>query len=289
MRTDLVTPDSILSINKRNLDVISVYNPRSAFPLVDDKIRTKEILKTVGVPFPETIALVQNFFEIEDVLKVMKDWDSFVVKPARGRAGGGILLVEQDGQGSWKTPSGRGVDREDMKTHFGDILFGVYSFGRMDDRVLIEKRVIPDDIMMKIYKRGIPDIRIITFKEKPVMSMLRIPTDSSDGKANLHQGAIGVAIDMESGITGSSVMFGKRMEDHPDSGVRISGIQLPYWDEIMKIAELSSKAVPLDYIGVDVVIDRDLGPLVLELNARPGLQIQVVNRKGLLPSLQGVS
>lgn len=280
--------DSILSINKRNLDVISVYNPRKAFPLVDDKIRTKKILSSADVPFPETIAIVQNFFEIEDILKILIKKDNFVVKPARGRAGGGILLVEKDGDEVWRTPSGRKVDKEDMKTHFGDILFGVYSFGRMDDRVLIEKRVIPDDIMMKIYKRGIPDIRIITFRDNPSMAMLRIPTNQSDGKANLHQGAIGVSVNMITGITGSSVMYGKRIETHPDSGVRISGIQIPYWKEILKIAKSSSKAVPLDYIGVDVVIDQDLGPLVLELNARPGLQIQVVNRKGLLPSLNGV-
>ncbi|MCK5200697.1 MAG: hypothetical protein KAR21_20220, partial [Spirochaetales bacterium] len=110
MRTDFLNLDSILSINKRNLDVISVYNPRSAFPLVDDKIRTKEILKPMGVPFPETIAVVRNFFEIEDIFKLLEGWDSFVVKPARGRAGGGILLVEQDDAGSWKTPSGRRVN-----------------------------------------------------------------------------------------------------------------------------------------------------------------------------------
>jgi len=280
--------NSILSINKRNLDVISVYNPRKAFPLVDDKIKTKDILSAASVPFPETIAVIQNFFEIEGIFKLLIEKDTFVVKPARGRAGGGILLVEKDTNKMWKTPSGRLVGREEMETHFGDILFGVYSFGRMDDRVLIEKRVIPDKFMFDIYKKGIPDIRIITFKDKPVMAMLRIPTDRSDGKANLHQGAIGVSIDMKSGITGSSVMFGKRINTHPDSDVLIMGLKIPFWDEILKIAETSSKSVPLDYLGVDVVLDRDLGPLVLELNARPGLQIQVVNRSGLLPVLEGV-
>lgn len=280
--------DSILSINKRNLDVISKFNPRKHFPLVDDKIRTKVILESAGVPHPKTIAVVKNFFEIEDIFKILIEKVSFVVKPARGRAGGGILLVERDENGSWKTPSGRDIGKEDMKTHFGDILFGVYSFGRMDDSVLIEKRVIPDDFMFTIYERGIPDIRIITFKSKPVMAMLRVPTDKSDGKANLHQGAIGVSIDMKTGETGSSVMSGKRIEIHPDSGVKISGLKIPFWDEILKIAELSSGEVPLEYIGVDIVIDRILGPLVLELNARPGLQIQVVNQLGLLPLLDGL-
>ena len=143
--------DSILSINKRNLDVISVFNPRKHFPLVDDKIRTKGILQEAGVPFPETIAVVKNFFEIENVFQILNEKESFVVKPARGRAGGGILLVERDDNDSWKTPSGRKINKEDMRTHFGDILFGVYSFGKMDDSVLIEKRVNPDDFMLTRY------------------------------------------------------------------------------------------------------------------------------------------
>ena len=203
--------NSILSINKRNLDVISVFNPRKYFPFVDDKILTKDILEAAEVPYPETIAVVQNFFEIEDTFITLLEKESFVVKPARGRAGGGILLIEKDLKGNWKTPSGRNISKEDMKTHFGDILFGVYSFGRMDDRVLIEKKVIPDDFMFNIYERGIPDIRIITFKGKPVMAMLRIPTDKSDGKANLHQGAIGVSIDMN--LTSLHVQFKGRLKD----------------------------------------------------------------------------
>jgi D-alanine-D-alanine ligase-like ATP-grasp enzyme len=36
---------------------------------------------------------------------------------------------------------------------------------------------------------------------------------------------------------------------------------------------------------VDLVIDADLGPLMLEVNARPGLQIQVINGQGLAPVL----
>jgi len=36
---------------------------------------------------------------------------------------------------------------------------------------------------------GLPDIRIICFNMVPVIAMLRIPTELSDGKANLHSGA----------------------------------------------------------------------------------------------------
>jgi len=42
----------------------------------------------------------------------------------------------------------------------------------------------------------------------------------------------------------------------------------------------------LGYQGVDLVLDKNKGPLILELNARPGLNIQVANRAGLLTRLQ---
>ena len=44
----------------------------------------------------------------------------------------------------------------------------------------------------------------------------------------------------------------------------------------------------LGYIGVDFVLDRDHGPMILELNARPGLAIQMANGNGLLPRLRKV-
>jgi len=37
----------------------------------------------------------------------------------------------------------------------------------------------------------------------------------------------------------------------------------------------------LGYLGVDMVIDRDKGPLILEMNARPGLNIQIANCTGI--------
>jgi hypothetical protein len=44
----------------------------------------------------------------------------------------------------------------------------------------------------------------------------------------------------------------------------------------------------LGYIGADVVLDARRGPMVLELNARPGLAIQLANRAGLMPRLDTV-
>jgi len=111
--------------------------------------------------------------------------------------------------------------------------------------------------------------------------MLRVPTTGSHGKANLHQGAIGISIDIESGLTQSAMYKGKPIEQHPDTSAPLIGFQVPYWNQICEMAESSYQAIPLGYLGVDICIDETIGPLVLEVNGRAGLEIQNVQRQGL--------
>lgn len=63
-------------------------------------------------------------------------------------------------------------------------------------------------------------------------------------------------------------------------------MEIPKWDTLLEIAARCYELIGLGYIGVDIVLDKDKGPLILELNARPGLSIQIANRSGLLPRLK---
>jgi alpha-L-glutamate ligase-like protein len=118
--------------------------------------------------------------------------------------------------------------------------------------------------------------------------MSRLPTRRSHGKANLHQGAIGVGIDLGSGVTMGGVSGNSAVSNHPDTGAEIAGFNVPGWDQILDMSARCYEAVHLGYLGVDIVLDRDLGPLILELNARPGLNIQIANRRGLKHRLTAV-
>jgi alpha-L-glutamate ligase-like protein len=140
--------------------------------------------------------------------------------------------------------------------------------------------VIVDPVFSEISFEGIPDIRIITLLGYPAMAMLRLPTRSSGGKANLHQGAIGTGVDIATGRTLGGVIKNDTIDYHPDTLNAISNIQIPFWDEILRIAAGSYELTGLGYLGVDIVLDKDHGPMMLELNARPGLNIQIANREG---------
>ena len=113
------------------------------------------------------------------------------------------------------------------------------------------------------------------------MAMVRLPTRASDGKANLHQGAVGAGIDMGTGITMNGVLDDKVVDEHPDTGALVAGLAIPHWDFILESSAKGCDVTELGYLGVDMVIDRDRGALILEMNARPGLNIQIANGAGL--------
>ena len=135
---------------------------------------------------------------------------------------------------------------------------------------------------------GVPDIRVIVFKGYPVMAMMRLSTAASDGKANLHQGAVGVGVDIATGKAVRAVQFDKPILQHPDTGKDLSTLQVPHWNKLLTLASSAWEMTGLGYLGTDMVLDKEQGPMVLELNARPGLAIQIANGCGLLPRLHHI-
>jgi len=159
--------------------------------------------------------------------------------------------------------------------------------------VLIEERIKIHPLFLALTKSGTPDIRVIVYNNVPVMAMLRIPTEKSGGKANLHQGAIGLGVDLATGITTFGIEEGEPIYLIYDYGKKkkrkVNGIKIPFWREILETAINCQKAIPnLGFMGVDVVLDKEKGPMVLEVNARPGLSIQVCNRAGLKARIEKI-
>lgn len=271
----------IMGINRRNADYVLKYNKRNLYPIVDDKIITKERAIEAGIHVPEMYGVIETEKDIEKLKDIVKDHVDFVVKPAQGAGGDGILVIADRFEGRYRTVSGKIISHEEIEHQISNILTGLYSLGGHRDRALIEYRVTPDPIFKSISYEGVPDIRIIVLMGYPVMAMLRLPTRQSGGKANLHQGAIGVGVDLATGITLHGTWLNNKISKHPDTTNAVDGVQLPNWDGFMKLAAGCYELCGLGYIGVDMVLDVEQGPLILELNARPGLNIQIANDCGL--------
>ncbi|WP_201025284.1 alpha-L-glutamate ligase-like protein [Pseudomonas syringae] len=278
----------IMGINRRNADYVLKYNKRSLYPIVDDKIITKERAIAAGIHVPEMYGVISTEKEIDRLDEIIGGHSDFVIKPAQGAGGDGILVIADRFEERFRTVSGRIISHSEIEHQVSSILTGLYSLGGHRDRALIEYRVVPDPIFKSISYEGVPDIRIIVLMGYPVMAMLRLPTRQSGGKANLHQGAIGVGVDLATGVTLQGTWLNNIISKHPDTTHSVDGVQLPNWDGFMKLAAECYELCGLGYIGVDMVLDQDKGPLILELNARPGLNIQIANDSGLTHRTQAV-
>lgn len=276
----------ILGINRRNSAYILQHNPRHLYPLVDDKLRTKALAQQSGIAVPELYGVVQVEGQVRELPKLVKDRPKFVIKPNHGSGGAGIMVISDTVNGAYRELDGLVITQDEMNYHVFNILGGLYSLGGQTDQAFIEYCVTSDPIFEGISYRGVPDIRIIVFLGVPIMAMVRLPTRTSGGRANLHQGALGAGIDMTTGTTTTAVWQNEIVSEHPDTGGTLSGTSIPQWPNLLKIASKCYELTGLGYLGVDIVLDAEKGPLLLELNVRPGLNIQIANASGLIPRLE---
>ncbi len=276
-------------MNARNLIYIRPNNLKSAKKLADDKLRCKRVLKRASVPVPKLIRSIKTQEELDN-FDFSTLPNSFVLKPNFGFGGDGILVVYGRKKGSenvWVKANRSPVTEDYLRVHIKNILDGSFSRTDTADIAFFEERI-------QLYKefkpytfRGVPDIRVLVYNRVPVMAMMRIPTEVSGGTSNLHRGGIGVGIDMTTGVTTTAIQYGKIIEKAP-RGMLLSGIKIPQWKEILELAIKAQDVSKLGYLGADIAIDREKGPVFMELNARPGLSIQVANQEGLVARLNRV-
>lgn len=281
----------VLGLNERNTEYIMRFNPRRLYPLVDDKLRTKEVAIAAGIAVPELYGVIRAEHDIPGLADLVRDVQDFAIKPAHGSGGDGIMIVTGRNprmQGVYRLTDGSMVSEAEIAFHLSNILSGQFSLGGHRDVALLEYCIKVDPVFSEHCYQGVPDIRVIVLRGYPVMAMIRLPTRRSRGKANLHQGAVGAGLDIATGVTTFGVLGNHQVTDHPDTGAPIAGLAVPRWEYLLTLAARSYELTGLGYVGVDIVLDRQFGPLILELNARPGLNIQICNRAGLRHRLDRV-
>ena len=275
-------------MNQRNLHFVGRYNPRRAYPLVDNKLRTKRLAEKAGIPMPALLHVVSRQHQVEAIEPELSQLNEFVIKPAHGSGGKGILVIASRDRDAFVKSSGERVHLNHIKHLLTNIISGLYSLGGRSDDAIIESLVRTHPMFGKLSIDGVPDIRVIVFKGFPVMAMLRLGTHASDGKANLHQGAIGVGIDIQNGESTGAVQHDRSLTAHPDTGEPLQNIVIPNWRDLLTLAARCYDVTGLGYLGCDIVLDADNGPLLLEMNARPGLGIQIANGNGLGQRLKAI-
>jgi len=278
----------ILGMNRRNVAYISRYNERRRYPLVDDKLRTKLLAEKFKLATPSLRKVIRYQHEIAAFDEEARTLDGFAIKPAKGAGGKGLLVVKTRRGDLYVKSSGSTVTAQQIQRHLTNILAGLYSLGGSPDVAIVEDLIRPVPLFEDLSYAGVPDIRIIVFKGYPVMAMTRLATRTSNSTANLHKGGVGVGLDIATGRALYAVQHGVRITRHPDTDIPLDTLAIPDWRNLLLLGARGYELTGLGYIGADLVVDRNRGPMLLELNARPGLSIQVANGAGLLPRLRTI-
>jgi len=285
----ILFPGGILGINARNQKYLRT--PKRTRRILDSKLLTKKILKENNLPVLEVLSVIKTRRELLNL-----DWEilppAFALKPNRGLGGEGIIVVYGKKKGIsepiWIKATGAFLAKREIEAHILDILDGNFSMFSLPDVAFFEERAKIIKELKPYSFKGIPDIRVIVYQGIPVMVMLRLPTRESEGRANLHLGGIGVGVDLATGVTTSAIHHQKLIDYYPGTRYLLRGVKIPFFRKILNLAGQVQKILKASFLGVDVVLDRDKGPVILELNARPGLQIQIANLAGLAERLERV-
>jgi alpha-L-glutamate ligase-like protein len=270
----------VLGMNARNAGAILGHNPRALYPTVDDKLQFLELCRRVGVPTPSVYAVFARHGDLRHLESTLIAAADCVIKPARGSSGRGVVVLTGAAPGGYIRHNGAIATADELRRHVSDMLSGLYSLGGRPDRAILQQRLHTHPAFQRISYRGTPDVRVLVYRGEPAMAMLRLPTLESSGRANLHQGGVGVGVDLETGRTTRAIWRGRFVHRHPDTGEPIADRLIPDWHALLDAARTIARGSGLGYVGVDVVPDL-AGPMVLEANARPGLAIQSANGIGL--------
>jgi alpha-L-glutamate ligase-like protein/uncharacterized protein (TIGR02421 family) len=277
----------VLGLNARNLLYIKPFNPRKAVAFADDKLKTKAYLSARGIP----VARIYGKIESREQLRAF-DFaqlpDECVLKPNEGFGGEGIIILKgRDDQGRFLEQGRRPIEERELSEHIEDILDGKFSVNGHMDTAFFEKILVPHECFAPFHPLGLPDIRIVVFNLVPVMAMLRVPTAQSGGKANVHLGGLGIGIDIANGTTTHAAQYHRIIQELPYGGIP-SGLAIPRWDELLLIASRIQAITNIGYLAVDLTIDLEQGPVLLEVNARAGLMVQVANLAPLRARLERI-
>ena len=139
----------VLGMNARNYLFIKTHNSRRAKKIADNKILTKEVCYTNDVPTP---LLITKFNNLQTARQF--DWSTlpsqFVLKPAAGYGGGGIMVIRKWNGNTGKTSENINVTSKDLESHVFDILEGAFSLSNFPDTAFVEALVTPHSTSKKL-------------------------------------------------------------------------------------------------------------------------------------------
>lgn len=154
------------------------------------------------------------------------------------------------------------------------------------EAVIVEECVKQHEDMDRLYPDCVNTIRVITILKDNVCHTVFTLVKIGNGGIvdNLVGGGIAAVIDVNDGkiITDGVDIQGNIIENHPATGTKIKGFQIPNWDMLLETVDKAIRVVPgVNYVGWDIAIGQNK-IILIEGNSRPDLglcQIPMAHKK----------
>lgn len=283
-------PFGILGVNKRFLKYIKPLNPQKDIKLADSKLKTKNLLKNLDIPYPKLIDVIKNRKQLKNYDFSKLYWQDFVIKPNKWSKGKWIMIcsVKKLNDEFFIKVWNKLLSQDEFKKYLIDILDWKYSLTLWNDIILIEEKIEPSDEFKIFCEYWLADIRLIVMNLVPVMAMLRYPTLKSWWKANIAAWWIWFWIDIWTWKIVS--MYKDRIiytKNFPKEYQQFYNKTIPYWDDILLYSSQIQYFTNIWYLWLDWVISKKW-PMLLEINARAWMEIQLVNWEWLEKRLRKI-
>ena len=255
-------------------DYAATLNPTAAQRPVWDKRLFRKRLEAAGLPVVHELLVIDAEGTIHDGADDEID------------AAAALMRLREYGRDVFVKPVDGTLGRGAFLQPVGDLDAGF--FGRHRN-VLVQPRIEQHPLLAALYPHAVNTVRIDTLLTEEGFvhnaAVLRIGM----GGAVVDNGAAGgliVGLDLETGRlrprARQQPKFGTQWHaHHPDTGVALGTLTVPHWDLLRATVVRAAEAMrPLGSLGWDVAITTE-GVVLIETNARWGVNIMQIGWGGL--------
>jgi len=245
-----------------------------------DKIEFAERCRERGIPTAPVLLVVSRGeffagFAGERVAAPRLPEADLFVKQASGTGG---LGAER-----WWFDEADGYHNDDGR-HLGhDAMLAELALRSRKGPCLVQRRFENHSTLRDLCNGALSTVRITTIEDEHghpevTHAVLRMALTAGKPVDNFHAGGIAAPVDLRTGDLGPASDVGLRpdvgwCDVHPETGAKILGRRLPWWGETLELARRAHAAFPKRVVvGWDVAILED-GPVVIEGNGSPDLDI----------------
>lgn len=248
-------------------------NPGFDSEVIFDKTRFASMCNRHALPTIPILMEMENggFKLTRDTTDSLPRMD-IIVKPATGKGGRGIMRFDYIDPNRYRAFKGATLTESKLAQYL------LRASHRR--RYIIQPRCLNHPHILDLTGDVLSTIRILTaFNESNEVEVIRATMKIPAGDKivdNYHQGGIAAAVDLSTGRLGRCIvraLHGTWLDQHPVTGVQITGRILPRWPDTLGLVERAHKCFDdFVFLAWDVAILDD-GPVLVEANNNPGLDL----------------